>query len=201
MKRLIAIAGALLVSVPLFARADTTYGSNDYPSSNRKDRALSIEPNIGIGGYTGAITDAVNGTGVAYGATATLRPDRGLSYELGYVGHSNTVTGTTDRLASNKVQANLKLGPQFQGRVAWRPYVMGGVAADFVTTGTSAFGLSNTTQGIIPLGAGADFFSNSPVRVGARAQYDLNTGLGGSVSSIASHPNGWEAMLNAAAVF
>ncbi|MBI5544925.1 MAG: hypothetical protein HY901_13625, partial [Deltaproteobacteria bacterium] len=64
-----------------------------------------------------------------------------------------------------------------------------------------AFGLGSALQLIAPLGVGAEFLTNGPVRVGVRAAYDWSFGIGGEVSEEAKHPDAWQAGLTAQAAF
>lgn len=224
-----------------------------------RDQRYDMELNGGIGGYFGSVGDATVRAGPAYGVTGAYNASRNVGVELGYLGHSNSIDGSSARLSSNQIQADIKLGRELKLPVAWRPYVFGGLGADFVHagairggntggvsgitgpgrsgggntggvggitgpgtsgggntggstggvagitgpgggSGASASGFNSVTQGVIPLGVGADFFTRSPIRVGARATYDL-TGIGGAVSRVARHPDGWSTNLTAAAAF
>ncbi|MGC4115959.1 MAG: hypothetical protein QM765_15505 [Myxococcales bacterium] len=190
---------AALIAVPALARAQgvTTY-EDEY--TNRK---FDVNLQGGIGGYTGNAQDVTTDVGPSYGAMVTFNPFPALSYELGYIGNTNSISRTDSRLSSNRVQLDVKAGPPLGGPVVWRPYLFAGVAGNFMVAGGSRLttGWDDSFQGEIPMGAGVDFLLNTPVRVGARGTFDWNPGVGGSAGIVSDHPSAWQAALTAAAAF
>jgi hypothetical protein len=165
-----------------------------------EDRELDVELNFGIGGFTGDI-GGLTSTGPAYGVIAGVEQTPIIKYEVGYMGQTTGVHDSDGRLTSNKLQANVRAGPELEAPIPWQPYAFGGVGANFVIATTDAHGLSNAVQGVIPFGVGADFFTDSPIRVGARGTYDWTPGIGSDVAPDAEHPDEWKATINASAVF
>jgi hypothetical protein len=191
--RSLLVAGAIILAPALAAAQDFV--------DAEPDRRVQVQLNGGLGGYFGGVNDVTN-TGPAYGVHAAFNQTPLLSYELGYTGHTNDIVGEGNgRLNSNKIQAGIKVGPELNLPIPWRPYGFAGLGADFVLAGANTVGLSNAILGVVPFGAGADFFTDSPIQVGARATYDWTPGVGGEVYVGDPQPNGWSAALTAQAAF
>ena len=198
MKSWMWIAAALLAA-PALAHAQGLATYEDENSTKKFD----VQGQFGMGGYTGKAAGLTDNIGPAYGVLGAYNQTPYLSYEVGYIGNSNAVSNTDTRLSSNRIQADVKAGPQLLGPIPWRPYAFAGLAGDFQTTGgtRATTGFDDSFQVEIPMGVGADFLLNSPVRVGARGAFDFNPGIGGSASDISVHPSSWQAALTASAVF
>ncbi len=198
MKRWTWMAAALLAA-PALAHAQ---GMTMYEGDHTEKR-FDVQLQAGVGGYTGKAAGVTDNLGPSYGVIGAYNQTPFLSYELGYTGNTNAISNTDERLTSNRIQADVKAGPQLTGPVPWRPYAFAGLAGDFQSTGgnreTTVF--DDSFQLLVPLGLGADFLLNSPVRVGARAAFHYNLGIGGSASDVSVHPSAWQAGLTASAVF
>lgn len=192
------MAGALLLTPTLsLAQERVRVEVEEAEPGSRVD----VQLNGGVGGYLGGINEFTD-TGPAYGVNAAFNQTPTLSYELGYSGHTNDIIGPENgRLTSNKVHAGVKVGPELELPIPWRPYGFAGLGADFVIAGANTLGISNAVLGVVPVGAGADFFTDSPIQLGARATYDWTPGIGGEVSLVDPQPNGWSAALTAQAAF
>jgi hypothetical protein len=195
MRRLTGLLAVALLALPLSARA------KDGVFDSTADKPYDLQLDGGIGGWLGNVSDVTTNVGPAYGIIGAFNRSNYLSYELGYLGHSNGVDSTDRRLSSNKIQADLKLGIPMTGTVAWKPYLFGGLAVDFVTSSTEAFGLDSSIQGVVPFGVGADFLTDKPIHIGARGTYDWSPGVGGRISPADAHPDAWQAFLQASAAF
>ena len=189
---------AALLAAPALAHAQGTYYEGD-----NAEKKFDVNLQGGIGGYTGAAAGATTNVGPSYGVMGAYNALPFLSYELGYIGNSNGISGTDSRLSSNRIQADVKAGPQLVAPIPWRPYAFAGLAADFLAAGGNKVttGWDSSFEGEVPLGVGADFLLNSPVRVGARGTFDWNPGVGGSAGVVSDHPSAWQAALTASAVF
>jgi hypothetical protein len=194
MKSMTGLLAAALLLLPLSARAEGFFQSSS-------DKPYDLQLDGGIGGWVGSVTDVTTSIGPAYGLIGAFNKNDVVSYELGYVGHSNGVDTTSRHLSSNKIQADIKAGVPLAGPVAWKPYLFGGVAVDFVASSTEAFGLNSSAQGVIPFGIGADFLRDKPLHIGARGTYDWSPGVGGRVSPTDAHPDAWQAFVQASASF
>ncbi len=190
---LVALA-AVLLSAPRPAWAEGFFHSDE-------DKPWDVALNFGVGGFIGSVTDVTTNIGPAYGVMGAFNKNPILSVELGYIGHTNGVDTTDRRLSSNKIQGDVKAGLPMEGGVAWKPYLFGGLGVDFVTSSTEAFGLSSAIQAVIPVGIGADFFTNKPLQVGLRGTYDVTPGIGGRVSPMQAHPDAWQAVVQGSAAF
>jgi hypothetical protein len=191
---LMALAAALL-SAPQSARAEGLFESE-------LENPFGVALNFGVGGFVGQpVRDVTTNFGPAYGVMGAFNKNPIWSLELGYIGHTNGIDTTDRRLSTNKIQADVKAGLPLQAPVAWKPYLFAGLAADFVTSSTEAFGLSSAIQPAIPIGAGVDFFTDKAFQVGARGTYDITPGIGGSVSPMQAHPDSWQAVLQGSAYF
>ncbi len=190
MKSTTGLLATVLLLLPFSAKAGFFESSSDKP--------YDLQLDGGVGGWLGDVSDVTTNFGPAYGIIGAFNKSDFLSYELGYVGHSNGVDSTTRRLSSNKIQADIKAGIPLAGV---KPYLFGGVAVDFVASSTEAFGLDSSAQGVIPFGIGADFLTDKPIHVGARGTYDWSPGVGGRISPTDAHPDAWQAFLQASASF
>jgi len=197
MKRWTWLAAALVAAPALAHAQDLDTYEDEYA-----DRRFDVSLQGGIGGFTGNASDVTTDIGPSYGAMIGYHQFPFLTYELGYTGNTNSITGTDSRLSSNRVQADIKAGPQLAGPVGWRPYVYAGLAANFLAAGgnKATTGWDSSFEGEIPVGGGVDLLLNSPVRVGARAGFNWNPGVGGSAGVVSDHPSSWQAGLTAAAV-
>ncbi|MGC4115960.1 MAG: outer membrane beta-barrel protein [Myxococcales bacterium] len=128
---------AALLAVPALAHAQ---GMTMYEDEN-STKKFDVQLQGGMGGYTGKAAGLTDNIGPAYGVLGAYNQTPFLSYELGYIGNTNAISNTDERLTSNRVQADVKAGPQLMGPVPWRPYAFAGLAGDFQTTG----GNRNTT--------------------------------------------------------
>ena len=196
MRHLRKLAIAAMLSIPGVAFAQS-YVSANAPETH----TYGVEVNAGVGGWAGSIGSNTS-VGPSYGATASLFPDYLVTPELGYQGYTNAIDGG-GRITSNKVQLDAKVGPFLGngGLLPFRPYGYAGVAANFIGTNANSRGYGNATEGLIPMGAGVDLLATPSVRVGARGSYDYNPGVGGDVSAITKHPDGWQAGLLAQGAF
>lgn len=198
MNRWLSALAAALLAVPAVASAQGGYTG----SSMDEEDKFNVQLQGGIGGWTGNAGDATTDVGPAYGVLGSYNQNSWLSYELGYVGHTNGISDTDSQLTSNKIQLDLKAGPELSAPVTWRPYLFAGVAANFVAAGnTPTATFDDGVQGMIPLGAGVDFFSDSPVQVGARGTFDLNSGVSEDIGPISENPSAWQAAITASAAF
>lgn len=169
-------------------------------NSKADESQLELGVNFGVGGFVGSVNDYVTGGGPAWGITATLAPDKTLSYEAAYFGNSNAIDGTSSRLSHNQLQATVQLGPTFETGVSWKPYIFGGLGISLISAGGNPHGLGSALEFTLPVGIGADFFTDSTFRVGLRGQYNVAF-LGGSVAAGAGLPDTFSTTLTAQARF
>jgi len=170
------------------------------PAPEAGDKPYDVELNGGVVGYTGRVGNHTS-AGVGYGITGAYNPNPLLSYEIAYQGNTNGIDNSDRKITSNILQGDVKFGPQLGGPFAWRPFVFAGLGLDFVNSGNNDFGLTNALQLEIPLGIGAELFTNKVWRVGARGTYNFAPGIGGAVSPEDAHPDRWGAQLTAQAAF
>lgn len=203
MKGLASAVAAILLAAPFAAWAQETYTTES--TTNREEEArfrrFDLALNGGFGGYTGSVgADTV--AGASYGVIGSLNQTRALSYELGYVGHSNGINdGSNGMISSNKLSVDFKAGPMLSGAMGWRPYAFAGLGVDFTGVSRNFSDIHGATMGVIPFGLGVDFLTHRTIHVGARATYDWTPGIGSDVTPNDPHPNGWQAALAAAAAF
>lgn len=171
-------------------------------ASEPGDRHYGVELHAGMGGYSGQTGERTS-LGPAYGVLGAYNPLPVLSYEVAYRGLSNPIDESGRKLTSNKVTAGLKAGPHFGERAAWRPFAFVGIGLDYVVADRNPQDLDDALLPVIPLGVGAELFTEAPFRLGVRATYDLTPGALGSgeVAPGDPHPDEWSASLSAQAAF
>ena len=196
------LAGLLLAPGQSQAQEEDEGGNRVERWVNDKadDNQLKLGVNFGVGGFVGGVNDHVSNGGPAWGITATLAPDRALSYEAAYFGNSNAIDGTSSRLSHNQLQATVQLGPTLETGVSWKPFIFGGLGIALISAGGNDDGLGSALEFTLPVGVGADFFTDSTFRVGLRGQYNVAF-LGGSVAADAGLPDTFSTTLTAQARF
>ena len=197
MKRLVLALSAALLAMPALAQAQIEQEIEEIDTQPAQE--LEIGLNGGVGNFTGDVGEFTE-AGVAYGVTATMNQTEALSYEAAFMGHTNSLEAIDSNMTRNQLQAAVKVGPELESPVMWRPYAFGGLGVGLTTVGSNPYGLTNAVEGIVPLGIGADFFTDSTIRVGVRGQYNLSI-LGSDVADFAEHPDAFSATLNAQAAF
>ncbi|MGI5861392.1 MAG: hypothetical protein ACOX6T_04960 [Myxococcales bacterium] len=197
MKRLVLALGAALLLWPALAQAQI---EEEIEQIEIEENQLQVGLNGGIGGFLGNVNDFAN-TGPAYGVTASVSEGEDLlSYEAAFMGNTSGLEAIESNITRNQLQAAVKIGPELEAPVMWRPYAFGGVGAALTTVGDNPYGLTNAVEGLIPFGVGADFFTDSTFRVGIRGQYTWSV-LGSDVADFAPHPDSLTGMLNVSAAF
>jgi len=108
-----------------------------------------------VEGYTGGLRDEI-APGVAWGASASIKPSKILGFELGYSGAVNELRNSSFDVNGADVVRN---GGQLVATVGLgaapvQPYVLGGVGLNWYNVRATGSGLSDDTSGNIPLGGG-----------------------------------------------
>ncbi|HCF61811.1 MAG TPA: hypothetical protein DFS52_27920 [Myxococcales bacterium] len=197
MKQLVLALGAALILMPALAQAQI---EEEIEQIEIEENQIQVGLNGGIGGFLGQVNDFAN-TGPAYGVTASASEGGDLiSYEAAFMGHTNGLENIDSNITRNQLQAAVKVGPELEAPVMWRPYAFGGVGAALTTVGDNPYGLTNAVEGLVPFGVGADFFTDSTFRVGIRGQYTWSV-LGSDVADFAEHPDALSGTLNVSAAF
>ena len=193
MKRLIAAFAGVVLALPALGRAQ----------DDELERRFDVQLNGGIGGWTGETAGDTTNVGPYYGVMAAYNQSQFLAFEAGYQGITNSFSDPSDgSLSANRLQGDVRANLPLAGAIAWRPYVFAGLAIDYIAAGDeNLFGYTNTLMAEVPLGLGADFFTDSVVRVGARTTFNWNPGIGGEASVDNEHPNSWQAGVTASANF
>ncbi|MDR0967039.1 MAG: acyloxyacyl hydrolase [Myxococcales bacterium] len=198
-------AGVLCLLLPSWAQAarDTGDGGNrvgSWVETKAETSRVELGVNLGVGGFLGSVSEYLEGGGPAWGITATLAPDELVSYEAAYFGNSNGIDGTSSHLAHNQLQATVHLGPTIDTGVSWKPYIFGGLGVSLISAGGNPHGLGSALQFTLPLGFGADFFTDSTFRIGVRGQYNVGF-LGGTAAADVGLPDTFSTTVAAQARF
>jgi len=192
MRRMVAAFAVLFFAVPAVG----------YAQEELEDK-LEVSLQGGIGGFSGGAADQTTNVGPYYGVMGTYNQSDNLAFEAGYQGITNGFSDpSTGRLSANRLQANVRGNLPLEGPVAWRPYAFAGLALDYMAASLeNTFGYNTSLQAEVPVGLGADFFTESWLRVGARGTFIWNPGIGGSASVDNQHPSSWQAGVSASAAF
>jgi hypothetical protein len=178
MKRWTWMAAALLAA-PALAHAQ---GMTMYEGDHTEKR-FDVQLQAGVGGYTARRRGYRQPRPVlrvigAYNQTPFL------SYELGYTGNTNAISNTDERLTSNRIQADVKAGPQLTGP-SRAPYALRRPRRRLPVHRREPgdHRLRRLLPAPGPPGPRPDFLPLA-VRVGARAAFHYNLGIGGSASDV-----------------
>jgi hypothetical protein len=154
----------------------------------------------GIGGFTGNASDVTTDIARSYGAMIGYHQFPFLTYELGYTGNTNSITGPT--------APELEPGPGgHQGRPQLAARRVGGPTCTRPGGQLPRRGGNKRRRG----GTAASRGDPGRRRGGPAAQLagarrrprrlNWNPGVGGSAGVVSDHPSSWQAGLTAAAVF
>lgn len=148
-------AGALALSL-VGGAALAVEGPAYTPDEERSVmRGVMMTAGAGVEGYTGGLRDEI-APGVAWGASASIKPSKILGFELGYSGAVNELRDSSFDVNGADVVRNggQLLATVGLGAAPVQPYVLGGVGLNWYNVRATGSGLSDDTSGNIPLGGG-----------------------------------------------
>ncbi len=135
------------------------------------EKRTSVAGQAGLITYTGEAARLTT-PGASYGLSVAYDLIRGVNAELGYVGSSYRVEGTTGGVSENGADVLMKVGPEYGH---FSPFALWGLELSWLGTHGPAEGIQDATLLRLPMGAGLAYTlpSDSPAEVtlGLRAAY------------------------------
>ncbi len=197
---LIALAVAALVA-PAVAQAQD-YGPNygeEEVTPHRMGRSLGIMGDVGVSHYNRHLAHETN-TGVGYGATVDLSPQRNIGLELGYDGGVNDLSSkfsSDGRLVTNEIGGDLRVNLvpatySLPGHL--KPFLFGGAFYHRIDTQGFTPGIKDNTNAFaLPVGAGVEVDVGKRFLVGARYTYNF---LFNEINQLGGRSDFWTATVD-----